>query len=217
MLPLSGRWIGKSVPRVEDSRLLLARGRFMADLRFPGALQAAFVRSPHAHARVLGVDGAAATGVAGVHTILSAADLDHEPLVDLLAIDGLRKTPQPALAGDRVRFAGEGVAMVLADSRYEAEDGAERVVVAYEPLPTVVEAEASTLPTAPVLFPELGSNIVYEGRRSFGDPAGAFAAAAHVSRLAFRGNRYLAAPLEPRGCAAEYEPSTGSLTFWSST
>jgi carbon-monoxide dehydrogenase large subunit len=155
--------------------------------------------------------------VPGVHAVLTAPDLPHEPLVDLLTIEGLRKTPQPALADERVRFAGEAVAVVLADSRYEAEDGAELVEVGYEALPAVVDAESASSRTAPLLFPELGSNIVYEGRRSIGDVEGAFADAAHVSRLVFSGNRYLAAPLEPRGCAAEYEPSTGSLTFWSST
>jgi carbon-monoxide dehydrogenase large subunit len=180
-------------------------------------LHAAFVRSPHAHALVRHVDAAAAAGVPGVHAVLTAADLEHEPLVDLLAIDGLRKTPQPALAGERARFAGEAVAMVLADGRYEAEDGLEAVVVEYEPLPAVVDAEAALAPDAPLLFPELGSNIVYEGRRTIGDVEGAFASATHVSRLSFTGNRYLAAPLEPRGCAAEWEPSSGSLTFWSST
>jgi carbon-monoxide dehydrogenase large subunit len=155
--------------------------------------------------------------VPGVRAVLAGADLDHEPLVDLLSIEGLRKTPQPALAGDRVRFAGEAVAIVLADSRYEAEDGVELVGAEYEPLQAVPDAEAASAPEAPLLFPELGSNLIYEGRRTTGDVDGAFAAASHVSRLRFRGNRYLAAPLEPRGCAAEYEPSTGSLAFWSST
>jgi carbon-monoxide dehydrogenase large subunit len=203
--------------RVEDARLLVGRGRFLADLPFPRALHAAFVRSPHPHARVVGVDSAAAAPVAGVHAVLGAPDLEHEPLTDLLTIEGLRKTPQPALAGERVRFAGEAVAMVLADGRYEAEDGAELVEVEYDPLPVVIDAETAASPGAPLLFPELGSNLVYEGRRTFGDVDGAFASAAHVTATSFRGNRYLAAPLESRGCAAEYEPSTGSLTFWSST
>jgi carbon-monoxide dehydrogenase large subunit len=205
------------MPRVEDARLLVGRGRFLADLPFPRALHAAFVRSPHAHARIGGIELGPATRVPGVHTVFGAADLEHEPLTDLLTIEGLRKTPQPVLAGERARFAGEAVAIVLAGSRYEAEDGAELVEVEYEPLPPVTGAEAAMRSEAPLLFPELGSNLVYDGRRTFGDVDGAFAEAAHVSRLTFRGNRYLAAPLEPRGCAAEYEPSTCTLTFWSST
>lgn len=152
-----------------------------------------------------------------MHAVLTAADLEHVPLVDLLPIDGLRRTPQPALASDRVRFAGEAVALVLAASRYEAEDGAELVEVDYESLPHVVDLESALVDGAPLLFPELGSNAVYRGSRAIGDVDGAFAGAHHVVEHVFRHNRYLAAPLEARGCLASFEASTGELTFWCST
>ena len=149
--------------------------------------------------------------------VLTAADLPHVPLVDLLPIDGLRKTPQHALASGRARFAGEAVALVLARDRYEAEDGAELVEVDYSPLPHVVDSEAAAAPGAPLLFPELESNVVYHALRTSGDPDAAFARAAHVATAVFHGNRYTAVPLEGRGCAASYEPSSGELTVWSST
>ena len=192
-------------------------GRYIADLVFPGALHAAFVRSALPHARIDGIGVAAALEVDGVEAVLTAAELPHVPLVDVLPIEGLVKTPQHALAAERARFAGEAVALVLATGRYEAEDGAELVQVEYEPLPHVVDAETAAAGDAPLLFPELGSNVVYRKTRASGDPETAFAEAAHVTAGVFRGNRYAAVPIEARGCAASYEPATGELTFWSST
>ncbi len=188
----------------------------MADLLFPGALHAAFVRSQLPHARVVEIDASAALGVDGVEAVLLPLDLPHVPLVDVLPIEGLLKTPQYALA-PVARFAGEPVALVLGSSRYEAEDGAELVEVDYAPLPHVTGVDSGAAPGAPLLFPELGTNVVYRGSRTLGDPAAAFASAAHVVGAVFRGNRYVAAPLETRGCAATFEPATGELTFWSST
>lgn len=214
---LAGRVVGRPIPRVEDPRLLTGRGRYLADLHIPATLHAAFVRSPLPHALVGEVRTAAAARVPGVVAVLTASDLAHEPLVDLLPIEGLQRTPQHAVAADRVRFAGEGVALVVAESRYEAEDGAELVEVDLEPLPHVVGVDGSLAPGAPLLHPELGTNAVYRGSRSIGDPDGAFASAAHVVAHVFRHNRYVAAPLETRGCVASFEPSTGELTFWSST
>ena len=203
--------------RIEDPRLLTGAGRYIADLVFPGALHGAFVRSALPHARIDGIGVAAALEVDGVEAVLTAAELPHVPLVDVLPIEGLVKTPQHALAAERARFAGEAVALVIATGRYEAEDGAELVQVEYEPLPHVVDAEKAAAGDAPLLFPELGSNIVYRTTRTSGDPETAFAEAAHVTAGVFRGNRYAAVPIEARGCAASYEPATGELTFWCST
>jgi carbon-monoxide dehydrogenase large subunit len=205
------------MPRLEDARLLRGRGTFIADLDLPGALHAAFVRSPLPHARIGAVDTVAARAVPGVAAVLTATDLPHEPLIDLLSIEGLAKTPQPALAEERARFVGEAVALVLASSRYEAEDGMDAVEVEYESLPCVVDAAAAAAAGAPLLHEQLGSNVVYRGTRTIGDVQSAFRSAAHVVRSELRHNRYLAAPLETRGCAASYESSTRELTFWSST
>jgi carbon-monoxide dehydrogenase large subunit len=214
---LTGRVVGRSVTRVEDPRLLRGGGRYLADTIPADALHAVFVRSPLPHALVGDIRIDAALRVPGVHAVLTAADLEHAPLVDLLPIEGLRRTPQTALAGERVRFAGEAVAVVLASGRYEAEDGAELVEVDFEPLPTVADVESSLADGAPLLFPDLGTNAVYRGSRTCGDVEAAFAAASHVVEHVFHHNRYLAAPLETRGCAAAFDPSAGELTVWSST
>lgn len=214
---MSGRVVGRPIARVEDRRLLTGRGRYLADVPAAGALHVAFVRSPLPHALVGEIRTDAALRVPGVRAVLTAQDLEHVPLVDLLPIEGLRRTPQTALASGRVRFAGEAVAMVLAGSRYEAEDGAELVEVDYEPLPHVADAESALADGAPLLFPELGSNAVYRGSRAIGDVDGAFAGAHHVARHVLHHNRYLAAPLETRGCLASFEASTGELTVWCST
>lgn len=197
--------------------MLRGEGRFLADLEHRGAVHAAFVRSPLPHGLITSIRAEAARSAPGVVAVLVEADLPHEPLVDLLPIDGLVKTPQPALAAGRVRFVGEATAMVLARSRYEAEDGAELVELDLEPLPHVVDADVAGRDGAPLLFPELGSNVVYRGKRTIGDVEGAFRSAANVVRHVLRHNRYAAAPLETRGCAASYEPGSGVLTVWSST
>lgn len=209
----SGRWVGRPVERVEDTRLLLGQGNFLADLRLPGALQAVFVRSLVAHGLIRSVEAAQVPGA----TVLTAGDLPHEAFADLLPIEGLRKTPQSALATGRVRFVGEPVALVLAEDRYLAEDAAEGVAVEYEPLPCVLDAEEALRDDAPILFPDLGSNVVYRATRSSGDVESAFGRADHVVRTRYHGNRQTAVPLETRGCAASFDAARGELTVWSST
>ena len=135
--------------------------------------------------------------------MLSAADLPHPPMLDAVAIDGLAKTPQHALAGERVLFAGEPLAIVLADSRYEAEDGAELVELEIDELPALVDVERARA-GAP-LHAHLASNVLYEATRRFGDVEAAFAAAHHVSHSRFHEARATAAPMEGRGCAASFD------------
>ncbi|MBS1888007.1 MAG: xanthine dehydrogenase family protein [Actinobacteria bacterium] len=178
-------------------------------------LHACFVRSPHAHARLGAVDGGAALALEGVVAVLAAADFPHRPLLDSVRIEGLRKTPQPALASERVRFQGEPVAVVLASSRARAEDGAELVRVEYEPLAPVLDAEAAAAGAGPDLFE--GGNLLYRGEIVAGDVEGAFAAADHVVSARYHGNRYAAVPMEARGCVAEHDPGSGELTLWCST
>ncbi|MBS1880047.1 MAG: xanthine dehydrogenase family protein [Actinobacteria bacterium] len=178
-------------------------------------LHACFVRSPHAHARLGAVDGAAALALEGVVAVFAAADLPHQPLLDSVRIEGLRKTPQPALASERVRFHGEPVAVVLASSRARAEDGAELVRVEYEPLAPVLDPEAAAAGAGPDLFE--GGNLLYRGEIVAGDVEAAFAAADHVVSARYHGNRYAAVPMEARGCVAEHDPGSGELTLWCST
>ncbi|MEI7761394.1 MAG: xanthine dehydrogenase family protein molybdopterin-binding subunit [Thermoleophilia bacterium] len=217
MHSLRGRYFGRPLDRLEDPRLLTGNASFLADLELPGALHAAFHRSFLPHALLTAVDVEDATRVDGVEAVFTAADLEHEPLTDLLPIDGLRRTPQFALATGRVRFVGEPIALVLARSRGEAEDGAELIAPDYDPLPAVSDAESALEPDAPVLHPELGSNVVYRETTTYGEPAAAFLNADHVVSLRLQHNRYSACPLETRGCAARWDPAVGELTFWSST
>ncbi len=212
---LDDRLVGASVPRLDAPRLLKGQGRFCADLVRSGALDAAFVRSPRAHASIISVDAAAALALDGVVAVFTAADLPHEPLVDSVSIEGLRRTPQPALAGDRVRFHGEAIAIVLAESRALAEDGAELVRVELDPLDPVLDAERSAAGAAPALF--AGGNLLYRGEIVAGDADAAFAAADHVVSQRYHGNRYVAVPMEGRACIAEHDPGSGELTFWCST
>ncbi|MEZ5078574.1 MAG: xanthine dehydrogenase family protein molybdopterin-binding subunit [Solirubrobacterales bacterium] len=195
--------------------MLRGQGAFCADLVRPGALDAAFVRSPRGHATVCSVDPAAALALDGVVAVFTAADLPHEPLLDSVSIEGLRRTPQPALTGDRVRFHGEAIAIVLAESRALAEDGAELVRVELDPLDPVLDAERSAAGEGPDLFE--GGNLLYRGEIAAGDVDAAFAAAAHVVSHRYHGNRYAAVPLEARACVAEHDPGRGELTFWCST
>ena len=137
-------WIGAAVPRKEDRRMLLGRGRFTGDLTRPGLLHAAFVRSPHAHALVSRIDGTAASRAPGVARLFTAASLGHPCLLAMLERDEFVPTPMPILAGDRVRFVGEPVAVVIADDAYRAEDAAELVEVDWDPQPAVASIETAS-------------------------------------------------------------------------
>ena len=210
--------IGVPLARREDPRLLTGSGEYLADLRIPGTLDAAFVRSPYAHAILRGVDPREAARLDSVRAVLTAATLpDHAPLVDAVAIEGLSKTPQPPLAGDRVRYVGEPVALVVAEDRYAAEDGADLVLVDFEELPAVTDARSAARSGTPLLFPELGSNVVFSEVKRFGAPAKEPASGHRVYRSEFHGGRATAVPMETRGCLASYDAGRGRLTVWSST
>lgn len=211
--------LGARLPRVEDDRLLRGAGRFLADVSAVGVLHAVFARSPHPHATISGLRTENARELAGVHAVLTAADLPHTPLLDAVAIPGLARTPQPALAGQRVRFVGEPVAIVLAESRAVAEDAAELVEVDYRTLAPVVDpsAAADSRSRHPLLHDDLRTNLVYDGERATEGVDAAFARAAHVVRHRFRTGRLTAAPLEGRGCLAEFDPVRGRLTVRCST
>lgn len=214
-----GAPLGARRTRLEDERLVRGLARHVGDLTRPRMLEAVFVRSPHPAARVRGIDAAAARALPGVAAVLTAADLPHAPLLDSVRIDGLRKTPQPALAGDRVRFVGEPVAIVLASRRAVAEDAALLVAVDWEPTPFVLDAEAAAAPGAPLVHDDVAGNLLFAQTKTYGDPDGAFAAADVVIEQPLIGNRYLAAPLEGRGCLAEPAGAgeTSGVTVWAST
>jgi aerobic carbon-monoxide dehydrogenase large subunit len=216
------RYIGKPVKRIEDVPLLQGRGRFVDDLQFPGMLQAAFVRSPHSHALIRGVDVHAARQSPGVHAVLTLADL--APLLSQERIPLQFRTAQlPAditqfvLAKDEVAFVGEAVAVVTAETRYLAEDAAALVAIQYEPLTAVSDCREALVPGAPVAHRGKSSNLMHAFRQSYGDVTAAFARAPHRASVNLKQHRGGAHSIEGRGAVAVYDVNEDRLTLWSST
>ena len=217
------RYTGASIKRSEDPRILTGSGRYVDDIKLPGMLHAAFVRSPLAHARVLSVDVSAARALPGVVAAYTGAELETMtipgPDVLMAMLGGGGPTPEfSLLATDKVRFAGDPVAVVIAESRYIAEDGCELVDVEYDDLPPVVNAAAALDPGSPPLFANLGDNIVLpRSRREFGDVAATFAEADRVIDVRIDVHRHQNVPMEGRGCVASYDPGTGVMTVYAAT
>jgi 2-furoyl-CoA dehydrogenase large subunit len=207
-------WVGAAVPRNEDARLTTGRGAYLDDLSRAGLLHAAMLRSPHAHARIVSIDTAEAERLPGVLGVLTGAEAaaTSQPIRPLIP------TPVPlrdwCLAVDRVRFVGEPVAAVAALDRATAEDALERIRIVYEPLEAVADPEAAMRPGAPLLYPELGSNVLWHDVLSYGDVDGAFARADGVLRERFAIQRYASTPLETFGCMAEHDAGTDTYTVW---
>ncbi|MEA2969265.1 MAG: aerobic carbon-monoxide dehydrogenase large subunit, partial [Alphaproteobacteria bacterium] len=223
-----GGYVGRSVLRREDRRLLLGRGQFVADLKLPDTLHAVFVRSQVAHARIRSVDLSRAATAPGVAYVLNGAELAQlVPPVPDTQLSLPRKwtaqvqhtflnPQQPLLAHDKVRHVGEAVAVILAESRYLAEDAAELVTVDFEPLPAVVDPEAALQPGAPVLHDRYDTNLIGEFRIAKGDVDGALARAPHRLERRFYHHRYGAIPMECRGVVALYDERADAVTIWSS-
>jgi carbon-monoxide dehydrogenase large subunit len=225
---VSAKYFGASVKRREDPRFLRGDGRFVDDVKLAGMLHAAFLRSPHAHARIAAIRTAPAAAMPGVVRVFTADDLRRwlKPLPLFgTAPPGLaaairfevRQAAQYALCGDRTRHVGEIVAMVVADTRARAEDAAERVEVDWEPLSAVVDLEAAVAPSAALLHPEWGTNVAIAFTHGIGDVDGAFAAADVSVTETFFIQRYVGMPLETRGVVAAWDRRDGTLTTWNST
>lgn len=196
--------VGRPLPRHEDAALLNGRGRFADDLGTPpGTLHAAILRSPHAHARLLGVDAAAALSMPGVHAVLTGEDVQRWQQPFLVGV----KVPvrHYALAVDKVRYSGEPVAVVVAENRYLAEDALDAVKVHYQPLPAVVDIDTACRADAPVLHDAAGSNVVNERRFRYGDPEQAFATAAQTVALTVHYPRNSCTPIECGVVVAEHQ------------
>jgi carbon-monoxide dehydrogenase large subunit len=216
---LRAGYVGRGVPRVEDERLLKGRGVFVDDIHLPGVVHLAFVRSPHAHARIRDIRTARARTLPGVLAVLTGREITAlcRPMRVEIAFAGYKAPARPVVAVDCVKFVGEAVGVVAAESRYVAEDAAELVEVDYEPLPAVVDVEAAMDPHAARVHPELGDNVFFKGEFKAGNVDAAFASADLVLRETFRSARVAGVPLEPRGCLAAVDLGRGTLTFWSST
>ena len=212
--------VGAAIRRVEDPRLLTGRGVYLDDLRPAGVLYAAFVRSPHGHARVLGVDASVATAAPGVRLVLDGCQLGEmaRPLDTRIEAPGCRQVRRPHLAVGRARFVGEPVAMVVADDLYRARDAAELVAVEYEPLPAVSDLDAALADGAPLLHEEAPGNVLFERVvSSHPDVDAAIAEAEVVVRVALRHPRVTGLAIENRGVLADWYAAAGALTVWSST
>ena len=217
------RYTGASIKRSEDPRILTGAGRYVDDIKLPGMLHAAFVRSPLAHGLVLSVDVSAARALPGVVAVLTGADLEAmtvpgpDPLMAFLGWAG--PTPEfTLLATDKVRFMGDPVAIVIAESRYLAEDGCELVEVDYDDLPPVVNAAFALDPGSPPLFANLGDNIARpHSRNEFGDVAGTFAKADRVIDFHIDVHRHQNVPMEGRGCVASWDADLAAMTVYAAT
>jgi carbon-monoxide dehydrogenase large subunit len=218
--------IGQPVRRKEDARLLTGRGTYTDDIDLPGQAHAAILRSPHAHARILSMDTAAARAAPGVLAVLTGAEaeadeLGHMPvMVEVPGVDGkpLFAPPRRVLQTDRVRFVGDPVAMVVAETREQAIDAAEFIAVEYEPLPSVTDTAAADSEDAPLVWPERGSNLCVHwssGREA--ETEAAFARAHRVVRVELVQNRLVGNPMEPRVAIGEWDAARGRHVLTSPT
>jgi len=203
--------IGEPLTRLGAEGFLTGSGRFVGDVRLPGMAEAAVLRSPHAHARIVGIDTRVALAMPGVLAVLTAADIPEAAVIPnrVPAPDGTATFLQPAMARGVARYAGEPVALVVAESRYLAEDALERIAVEYAPLPAVTSAEAALAAGAPRLFSSSASNNVALIQMRVGDADGGLRGAALVVRERFHHARQTAAAVETRGLMAAPPGVTG--------
>ncbi|HXQ07501.1 MAG TPA: xanthine dehydrogenase family protein molybdopterin-binding subunit, partial [Bradyrhizobium sp.] len=218
--------IGEAPRRKEDFRFLTGRGNYVADMKRPGSTFGVFIRSQHAHAVIRGIDKSAALALPGVEAVLTGDDVAADGLGSLPCgwgihgADGLpmKEPPFPMLAQGKVRFVGDMVAFVVADTLAQARAAAERVVIDYEVLPAVVGVLEAVRPGAPQLFDDVPNNLCCDWE--LGDKAAvavAFRKAAHVARLSLVNNRLIGNPMEPRAAIAEYNAGTGHYTLWTTS
>jgi carbon-monoxide dehydrogenase large subunit len=215
-----GGLIGARLPRLEDQPLLIGKGRFVDDIARPGVLQAAFVRSPHPHAVIRGIDAHAGLALPGVHAVLTLDDLapvlaKRRMLRHSNSGTALDRYWSFALADGEVSYVGEAVALVLADNRYLAEDAAALVAVDYDVLAAVSDCRRAADPAAPAVRRELNSNIAAAYKVAYGDAEAAFSKAAHVFHAELWQHRGAAHPIEGRGILAEWRDDT--VVVWAST
>jgi len=218
--------IGARVLRKEDKRFITGRGRYTDDMTVPGMRHAVFVRSPHAHAKVLSVDTSAAEGMPGVIGVLTGKELQADGIGNLIcgwmihSKDGspMNMGAWPALATDRVRHVGQAVAVVVAETKGQARDAAEAVMVDYEELPAVTDPIATMADGAPQLHPEAPNNLIYDW--DIGDAAAADAAiasAAHVTKMQLINNRLIPNAMEPRAALGVYDPAEDHYTCYTTS
>ena len=215
------RVFGSGIRRREDPRLLTGTARYTADFVLPGMLHAAVLRSPHGHARIRGIDTSRAKAAAGVVAVFTAADTEAGlkciPCAWLLPNAGLNVAPYRALAPDIVRYVGDAVAVVVAESDYQAYDALELIDVDYEALPAVVDPNLAAAAGAPQLHAEAPGNLAFHWVLEGGDVTAAFQSADVVVRDRIVQQRLIPTAMETRGAVAQFTPATGELTLWNTT
>lgn len=215
----AGKYVGKRVQRTEDEKLLRGQGQYVDDLKLENVLYSALCRSPHAHARIVSIDIAAARALPGVRAVYLHADLPpsaQHRLPLLVPNPAIRaQMTQEVLASTEVCSVGDPIAFVVADSRHIAEDACALIDIEYDVLPVVADASTALAAGSPLMHTSLESNLAAQIKMGFGEVGKAFESAAHVVRETFWQNRGSAHPMETRGYAAEYHAVTGQLTVWS--
>jgi len=209
-------FVGQPIERLEDLRLVRGRGQYVDDLARDDMLHAAILRSSVGHGRIRSIDIAAATALPGVHVVITAADLgERTPVVPmrLQPMPEFEPFAQPVMARDKVRYVGEALAMVLADSAGIAEDALGAIEVDIEPLPAVASWQTAAR-NETLLFEHGGSNVTMKFRAVLGDAAAAFKDAPYTRRERFSTQRHTALPMEPRGVLAQWDAAQGRLTVW---
>ena len=209
------RWVGKSIPRKEDPKLLTGRAQYVGDVSVTGMLHGAVLRSPHANARIRSIDTSKAEALPGVVAVITGADAAE--LIDPMAAFCAEPVPQTAIAVERVRFPGEAVAAVAATTRYIAEDACALIDVDYEVLPAIVDPLAAMRSGSPLVHDTLESNIVFARSIDFGEVEGDFARADHVTHGTARWHRMGAQPMETAGTVAAWDPFAQTMTLWSNS
>src|SRR6201993_496359 len=218
--------IGASVVRKEDKRFITGKGRYVDDIKLVGMSFAHFIRSPHPHAKIKGIDASAALKLPGVLAVLTGKELVDDKIGNLIcgwmihSKDGspMKMGAWPAMAPETVRFVGQAVAVVIAETKNQARDAAEAVVVNYEELPAVADVHAAIKPGAPQLHPEAPGNIIYDWH--LGDEAAvnaAFSKAANVVTLDLTNNRLVPNAMEPRAAIADYDAAEEHFTLYTTS
>ena len=214
-------YTGQSVRRFEDPRLLTGQGSYVDDIKLPGLLHAAVLRSLHAHANVRSIDASGASRLPGVVAVFTAADIQdlavEIPTRTNTGADEFNPPRHPILASDKVCYVGQAVAVVIAEDPYSAADALEQILVDYETLPAVIDPDQATEEAAIVVHSDLGSNVSLRTLNAGGDLNAAFSQAKHVVRQTYQVQRLAPAPMEPRGLVADYKPEDDLLTVWDST
>jgi carbon-monoxide dehydrogenase large subunit len=221
---IGARSVGARVKRSEDPRILTGRGRYIDDVTLPGMLHAAFMRSVVPHGRLLSVDASEARALPGVVAVFTGDDIAARTtacqagsVIGMNLMPGMASPSFHALATDRVRYVGDPIALVVAESREIAEDAVELIVEDYEPLDPIVTYEDALDPSKPAIFEEIGSNVAMTGEMAMGDIDAVFAKADRVIEATVRVHRHQPMPMEGRGLVASWEPGTEQLTIHAST